>query len=124
MGELLLSLEELDPRDEPALLAGLAHFVELFDAPGEHHERGVMVMVAGMIDGPVMLAGRGTAGVILPITTPRAFCGQRSATAIASTSMRYSGRDRVWTPISASAGLWFPNSATRARSIIGRYSRR
>lgn len=44
-------------------------------------------------------------------------------TAIASTSIRYPG-DRRSTPISESAGLWSPNSETRASSITGRCSSR
>ena len=43
-------------------------------------------------------------------------------TAIASTSMRNSGRASRAAPISVSAGLWSPNSSTLACSMTGRYS--
>src|SRR5262249_51627305 len=43
-------------------------------------------------------------------------------TAIASTSMRNSGRASRATPRSVSAGLWSPNSSILACSMTGRYS--
>ena len=43
-------------------------------------------------------------------------------TAIASTSIRNSGRASRATPMSVSAGLWSPNSSSLACSMTGKYS--